>query len=610
MRSPVSALCGCTRAEERVHDLAGAVSQELCGLQRTGNGLGHRACVELVLARGSDELPGAGSQRVEARVLAGLGAPLRFEGIDDFRCAAHGAAHVHAHHVGRAFPHAIQRCFTVQPSHRVFLDEAIAAVALQGLVGNGRCARAVEELGGRCCDAGQQPLMLAGLHAIGCLGDAQCEQCRGLHLHSHVGEHIAHHGAVGDRGAECRARGGVLKRERQRLAHQAGRADREVQAREMRVGQDLADATAFLAHADGKRARVLHLARRIRAIAGLVLEALHEEAVERAVGQGSRQEEACDVAVHLGKREEAVRLGNRAEPLVSGEFIPVCGCTVVTVGVREACGGLCLAQVRAALLFRHRIADHHRGLVAHFAAAEFILRSAGLLGPDRESRLGREASVGRVGHAGGAGRSLLDLVPEVGEHGACIVAVALAVARVGAPGEVGHLVLPGKRHQLVPAGMELDPVDAMAEAVVCLELGVVPVGQARKLLHVRVARHGAECVAACGGPGGLAADGGCQDRIAGEGIEAAGGLRLVAYFVCLVAVGRGREGIAGQRLVHGACLLGVVGEMAGVNGEGAGRWRRRGQQSGPQVRQFPVSARALPSAMCLPAAREDRSGLP
>src|SRR5205823_13121121 len=49
--------------------------------------------------------------------------------------------------------HAVERRLAVEARHRILLDEAIAAVALQRLVGDRRRARAIEVLRRRCCDA-------------------------------------------------------------------------------------------------------------------------------------------------------------------------------------------------------------------------------------------------------------------------------------------------------------------------------------------------------------------------------------------------------------------------------------------------------------------------
>jgi hypothetical protein len=95
--------------------------------------------------------------------------------------------------------------------------------------------------------------------------------------------------------------------------------------------------------------------------------------------------------------------------------------------------------------------------------------------------------------------------------------------------------------------MEFDPVDAVAEPVVRLQLGQMPVGEARQLLDFFVARDRPEGVATVGRPWGFARDGGAQHRVTRESVEAGRGLRLVQHGVCAVAVGfrLGRGGWAG-----------------------------------------------------------------
>src|SRR5579872_3867638 len=82
------------------------------------------------------------------------------------------------------------------------------------------------------------------------------------------------------------------------------------------------------------------------------------------------------------------------------------------------------------------------------------------LRPDLERGLRLEAGIGSVGHTGRASRPRLDLIPHVRQHGTGIVAVLL----VGTPRQVRDFVLPRQRHQLVPARMEVHPIDAVAEA--------------------------------------------------------------------------------------------------------------------------------------------------
>ena len=84
----------------------------------------------------------------------------------------------------------------------------------------------------------------------------------------------------------------VIERQCQGLAHQSGRADGEIQPRQMGVREDLADAVTFLPDQPSQSIVILDLARRVGAIAALVLEPLYAHRVARAVGQEARHEEA------------------------------------------------------------------------------------------------------------------------------------------------------------------------------------------------------------------------------------------------------------------------------------------------------------------------------
>src|SRR5277367_4073425 len=141
---------------------------------------------------------------------------------------------------------------------------------------------------------------------------------------------------------------------------------------------------------------------------------------------------------------------------------------------------------------------------------------------------------------------MLDLIPDIGQNGAGEVTVHL----IGAPCETRNLVLPRQRHQFVPARMEVDPVDAIAEAVVRLELGQVAIRKAGQLLHVLVAGDQPECLAAVRSPGRLALDRCAKDGIAGKGIEAAGRLRLIENLVGAVALEGSFERGGRKSVVH------------------------------------------------------------
>ena len=77
---------------------------------------------------------------------------------------------------------------------------------------------------------------------------------------------------------------------RQRHAHQAGRSDGAIEPRQLHHLQNGADAGALLADAPGKSVGEFDFARRIGAVAKLVLEALKAQRVDRAVRPKARQQ--------------------------------------------------------------------------------------------------------------------------------------------------------------------------------------------------------------------------------------------------------------------------------------------------------------------------------
>ena len=144
------------------------------------------------------------------------------------------------------------------------------------------------------------------LHRVDGAGDAERQQRRGLAVDGEVGQDVGHHRLVGQRQAEAAPRLRVIERQRQRLAHQPGGADGEIEPRQMRVAQDLADAVALLADQPRQRVVILDLARGVGAVAALVLQALDADGVARPVRQEARHEEARHAGLRPRQREEAV----------------------------------------------------------------------------------------------------------------------------------------------------------------------------------------------------------------------------------------------------------------------------------------------------------------
>jgi hypothetical protein len=163
-------------------------------------------------------------------------------------------------------------------------------------------------------------------------------------------------------------------------------------------------AAAGLAHHPRPRAAQLDLARGVRAVAELVLQALHLEAgVARAVGQHARQREARQALVGLGEDEEQVAHRRAAEPLVAGELV---------LGARSARaqrrgGGRVRAHVGAALLLGHRHPAQRAALLGRRP-------ELGIVGGGRQQRHPLLGDVGLRAQRGDGGERHRDRAAEAG----------------------------------------------------------------------------------------------------------------------------------------------------------------------------------------------------
>ena len=197
-------------------------------------------------------------------------------------------------------------------------------------------------------------------------------------------------------------------------------------------------AAPFLAQELRPGAVEFDLAGGVGSVAQLVLEALQEEPVARAIRSPSRQQEAGEPAGGLRQHEEGVAHRGRAEPLVPRQSprLAVAHCT----------GGVG-ADVRSALLLGHRHPDERKGLARRGDRAGVVRASrdprlpfAGELGrpPQRRHR--------RVGHRDGAAVALLALRVEEHQRGAGEVGVLALLL----PGQPVDAVRHRDPHQLVP----------------------------------------------------------------------------------------------------------------------------------------------------------------
>ena len=247
---------------------------------------------------------------------------------------------------------------------------------------------------------------------------------------------------------------------------------------------DRRDAAPLVAHHSRPGAAELDLARGVRAVAELVLEPLDVDRVALAVGGESRHQEAGEAAVRLSQDQEGVAHRRRHEPLVAGELVLGAGAATVQRCRRGRVG----AHVRAALLLGHpHPAERARllgrrsqvAVVGERAEARLPLGGElGLVSQRRDRRVGHRQRTADTGFGlrgdehrrAGDMRARLRLAPR---------------QRVQAEADPGT-------EQLVPGRMELDLVDAVAEAVVGAQLRRVLVRLEAPADRLRRAGEGAD----------------------------------------------------------------------------------------------------------------------
>ena len=273
-----------------------------------------------------------------------------------------------------------------------------------------------------------------------------------------------------------------------RRAHRRGRPEHAVEARVVDHLDDRRHTASLLADEPRPRGLELDLARRVRAVAELVLQPLDVEAVARAVRQHARDEEAREAAFRLRQHEERVAHRRRAEPLVARQL-------VLAVAERPRCRRV-RAHVGAALPFRH-------GHAAERAALLVDRSQSRVVGESRQPRLpfGREIGLRaqrgdrRVRHRDRAPVPGLHLRHQIEERSPRHVRSGARFA----PRERVQPALDARLQQRVPGGMELHLVDPVAEAIVRAEPRRVLVRQAAPLERLS-AQEPAELARVLGGP--------------------------------------------------------------------------------------------------------------
>ena len=284
---------------------------------------------------------------------------------------------------------------------------------------------------------------------------------------------------------------------------------------------DRGHAATLVAHATHPGFVELDLARGVRPVAQLVLEALDGHGVARAVGPPAWEEKAREPSLGLGEGEEPVAHRRRTEPLVAGDQVFVTG--------EMAGGGRVGPNVAAALLFGHRHATGQPRLL--FRRDEpTVVAGGGQAGLPLGEQLGivPHRRDDRIRHRGGTHVATVGLVPD--DH-------------LGAPGDVGARAVLCPRgcaqpladrhgHQLVIAGMEAHLVDALAVAVVGQQLWGVGVGRPSPLLGVLATGEPSDALEVGTRPAGpLALQRPGQRRVGAEDVVVDQGAALVRHIM-------------------------------------------------------------------------------
>jgi hypothetical protein len=321
------------------------------------------------------------------------------------------AQDVEADDIARALPDAVQRRLAVEKRQGRVLDIAHAAQGLHRLDHDAGAETVRQVLGQRHGEAGEAAF---GGRVEGA-GGAEAERGRALPVEDEVGEDRAHQRLVDQAVLEGAAVARPVMRLGQGRAHQTRGRHGRVEPGVVHHLDQRADAVALGAEAVGDGAFVLDLCRGVRAVAELVLEALEADRVASFL-EPAGHEEAGEARRRAREREEGIGHGRRAEPLVPGKA------PVAVGGLGPGGGG---AQVRSALLFRHRHAEGGATLFGHGEHARIVAARQELRAPEvLEARVGAQRGDGGIGHRHGAAGAGVHLRRHVDHGGVGRVAAA------------------------------------------------------------------------------------------------------------------------------------------------------------------------------------------
>ncbi len=268
----------------------------------------------------------------------------------------------------------------------------------------------------------------------------------------------------------------MVERLRQRPAHQPRGAHRAIGAGELDAGHEGGDPVALPADPPSEGAVELHLHRRIRAIAELVLEALKLQRVHRPVRPEARDEKGRGPVLGLREREEGVAHRRRDEPLVSGDRVAV---------LRRLRAGDVRPHIGAALPLGHGDAERQPELLLPWPEARVVVPRHDLLDQlGRDGRLARERGDRGPRHRDRVQVPVLDLRHHVAAGRARHLGRGVLAGALRRPGRGVQVRPDALLHEMMVGGMILDHVAAEPLGVERVQLGQVLVGEPRLFEHV------------------------------------------------------------------------------------------------------------------------------
>ena len=211
--------------------------------------------------------------RIEGGIAASGNRQFRPQRPPGLRLALQRTQRVQALDVATALPDRVERRLAIQARQQRFLHVPVAAQAFLRFIDHRDRALADPELADRGRDPRERRFLPIRSRPIDRARHADRKGGGGLGVKRQIGQHGAHQWLVDEALAESATMAAMMQGLRQGHAHQPGRAEHAVQAREHHHFQDRGDAPTLLAHALRPCAVEFHFARGIAPVAELVLQA-------------------------------------------------------------------------------------------------------------------------------------------------------------------------------------------------------------------------------------------------------------------------------------------------------------------------------------------------